>query len=77
MTFTKQPRSLPVTDKPDRENAGPLHLQLVKTGNPTEAEINDSLTSIQFSLSKLYTKLLKLNAALLILKKQQEKGEKI
>ena len=72
MTFTKQPRSLPVIDKPDRENAESFPVQLVKTGNPTTAEINYGLTLIHGSLSNLYTKLRKLNAVLI--QQKQEKG---
>ena len=77
MTFTKQPRFLPCIDKTDRENAEPLSFQLTKTGHSATDEMNNSLTSIECGLSKLYVRLFKLNEAVLILKKQIEKGEKI
>ena len=72
MTFTKQSRFLPGIGGVNLENAELLSFQL-KTGHSTVDEMNDSLNSIQCGLSNLYTKLLKLNAAL-IMQNQQEKG---
>ena len=74
MTYTKQPRSLPVINNPGDKNTEYLPVLPVNTGNPEDDNINDSVISIYYSLSKLYTKLQKLNSVL-IQHKQEGKGD--
>ena len=71
MAYTKQPRSLPVIDKPNKAES--FSVQQIKIGNPEEDEINDSLFSIYYSLSNLYTKLQRLNSVII---QQKEKGRR-
>ena len=75
MTYTIQSRSLPVINAPSVINTEYLPVLPVNTGNPEEDKINDSVISIYYSLSKLYTKLQKLNT-ILIQQKHKVKGEK-
>ena len=74
MTYTKQPRSLPVIDVPSAKNTVYLPELPVKTDNLEEDNVSEDVISIYHSLSKLYTKLQKLNSAL-IQHKQEGKGD--
>ena len=74
MTYTKQPRSLPVVDKNIIENTDSSALQPLRTDSPEVEELRENLLSIHCGLNTLYTKLIKLNAVI-EQHKEQDKGE--
>ena len=71
MIYTKQPRSLPVIDKPEKLNTEIIAIQPFKTDDSKADEINKDLVSIQFGLSSLYTKLQELNFKLEMFEKEK------
>ena len=72
MTFTKQPRSLPIMDDPDSKSIQSFSICPAKAADTETAEIVKGLFSVQCGLNDLYKKLNKLNSLII---QHKEKGE--